>query len=108
MNYLLQAEDVLEHTRVMNVDVAYEIARRFGQDSIVVRFNGQEKLFCHVCAGLAPDFRADMVLIEFYGGPVGRGSWHKGTLCSYIYDIVASKIQMEGLKTAIRLLQVRV
>jgi hypothetical protein len=108
MNYLSQAEDVLEHVKIMDVDTAYEIARRFHQENEVIRFKGQEKLFRQVCAGLAPGFRANMVLIEFYGGPVGCGSWHKGTLCSYVYDFVASKIQMEGLKTAIRLLQVRV
>lgn len=107
MNYLLQAEDVLEHIKVIDVDTAYEIACRFHQENEVIRFKGQEKLFRQVCAGLAPGFRTDMVLIEFYGGPVGCGSWHKGTLCSYIYDIVASKIQMEGLASAIRLLRVQ-
>jgi hypothetical protein len=105
MKYLQQASQLIANRwSVLTVRDVFIISNRFGHAESEVVHNHELKTIAKLFRRCAPEFRADQIYIRFYGGPIGKGRWFSGTLWSFVHDIVAAKIQMEGVKGAISLL----
>ncbi len=108
-NHLSQAEALLGHFKPVDLDCAYTIAYALGhQDTDILLMTPNVRTTVRqVYAGTAPGTPADRISIQFYGGPIGRGAWYTGTVYSFIVDIIAAKIQMEGFEKVRQLLRIK-
>lgn len=108
-NHLKQAEALLGHFKPVDLECACTLAYALGhQDTDVILMTPNVRTTIRqLYAGMATGTPADRISIQFYGGPVGRGAWYTGTVYSFIVDIIAAKIQMEGFEKVRQLLKTK-
>jgi hypothetical protein len=106
---LRQAESLLGHFKPIDIECAYTIAYALGQQDADILLGDLDvsTTVRQIYAGTAGGMAADRVRVNFYGGPVGHGSWFKGSLYSFLVDCIAVKIQMEGFESTRKLLRIK-
>jgi hypothetical protein len=108
-NPLHQAEAILGHLTPIDIDAAYMIAHALGHHETDILLLDRNSItnVKQIYSDTAPGIPASRFRIRFHGGPIGKGTWHSGTLYSFILDCIAVKIQMEGFEKVRELLRIK-
>jgi hypothetical protein len=107
-NYLAQAESLLGHFKPIDLDCVHELMGKLHHGDTPI--NDQSSIQTtadQICKDLPWNQMAYSVRISFYGGPLGKGRWYKGTLLSWLLDCVASRIAMDGFNATRMALGIR-
>lgn len=96
-NYLAQAESLLGHFKPIDVECVHELMGKLHHgDTIINDEFSTPTTADQIYKDAAWNLPATKIKVSFYGGPLGKGKWFRGTLLSYLLDCIASRIQMDG------------
>ncbi len=84
---------------------AIAVAECFHQQDEPLLVSGIKVSLRQLTLGYCPKTLANSIRITFYGGPVGKGGWYKGTVWSFILDIIATGIQTQGYQKTLQRLR---
>jgi len=104
--YPLRAADLLlSQFKPINVEVVYKICQILCCEDDEFIWHGARKTVKYFLNQYSLFIDIKEIRIRFYGGPIGRGCWHNGSLWSFILDHVANHILTEGFVTTQALLK---
>jgi hypothetical protein len=96
-NFLAQAESLLGHFKPIDIDCVHELmGKLYHGDTIINNEFSMPTTVDQIFKETTWNMPATKIKITFYGGPLSRGKWHKGTLLSYLLDCIAARIQTDG------------
>lgn len=99
------AKAILTPFLPMGIDCAYSLCQLLNCETEVFLWQNKRTTMEQLVVHYSPSADLTKIHIKFYGGPIGRGSWHTGNILTFLLDHIANNVIMEGyLKTKARIL----
>jgi DNA-binding XRE family transcriptional regulator len=97
------AKAILAKYMPMSIDCAFSICELLHCDNEEFFWKEQLITMQHLAGHYSPSADICKIEIRFYGGPLGRGAWHIGSVQTFLMDHVANMILIDGyIKTKTR------
>lgn len=94
------AKAILSHFMPVDIECVYSFCCLLQCEDEVFLWQNQRTTMQHLVGHYSPSADVCKIAIKFYGGPLGRGAWHTGSVLAFLLDHIANTIIMDGyLKT---------